>query len=341
MAVILVTGSNGHLMRNVIPKLIDHGHDVLGVDNFSRHTYYSHPKSEYFREYKGDATDLDSMLDIIKSYRHYEKKSIDYIINGAATIFGVGGFNNYCSTVLNTDLKIQSTMLTLAKELNVKKFVYISSSMVYEKCRKKYEGNSEQEPFEEIPPPATEYGLSKYVGEKMVFAANKQYGLDYVIWRPFNILNPTEIAESVQGNSHVFADFIEQIVGQQKLEIPLIGDGQQIRCFTWIDDVARAIADYSFMEDNDPFKVYNIGVVDPIAMKYLAWLISSIANKMGLYPSGTLTFKTVKEYPNDVKYRVPNVDKITEKFGFKTTKTLEEGIEACILEYVKRNKNDS
>ncbi len=339
MSVILVTGAEGHLMRAVIPKLLEQGHYVIGFDNMSRHPDMK--RMEYYSEkyigYTVDCTSYDEMWSAITLWQSFhDERKIDYIIQGAATIYGVGGFNNYCSDVINNDLAIQAQCLRIAKEFTIKKFVYLSSSMVYEKCRQKYDGNSENEPFEDIQPPATEYGLSKYVGEKMVLAANKQYGLDYVIWRPFNILNPSEIADPVQGDSHVFADFIHEIIGEQKVAIPIFGSGKQIRCFTWIDDVARAIAEYSFLDTKDELKIYNIGVRDPVAMIDLAQIISDIGAKLGLCKSQTLRFITVKDIPLDVKYRVPNVDKIRNTFGFEVTKTLEEGIRECLLQYARK-----
>lgn len=340
MAVIIVTGSEGHLMRAVIPKLLEKGHYVIGLDNRLRHPDMK-PKqydSEKYIGYTVDCTSYEEMCNTITSWQTLNAcKQIDYMIQAAATIYGVGGFNNYCSDVINNDLAIQSQCLRIAQKFKIKKFVYLSSSMVYEKCQEKYEGNSEIEPFETIQPPVTEYGLSKFVGEKMVLAANKQYGLDYIIWRPFNILNPTEIAVLVKGNSHVFADFIQEIIGEQKEFIPIFGNGEQVRCFTWIDDVARAIADYSFLHNTDELKIYNIGVNDPVTMKDLAQVISDIGSQLGLCKRQTLKFITIKDIPLDVKFRIPNTDKIKQTFGFEVTKRLEEGIKECLLEYSRKN----
>ncbi len=339
MSVILVTGAEGHLMRAVIPKLLEQGHYVIGLDNRSRHPIMK-PKnydSEKYIGYTADCTSYEEMWDTLTLWQSFnDDQNIDYIIQGAATIYGVGGFNNYCSDVINNDLAIQAQCLRIAQQFKIQKFVYLSSSMVYETCQSRYEGNSENEPFGDIRPPATEYGLSKYVGEKMVLAAHKQYGLDYIIWRPFNILNPTEIADPSKGDSHVFADFIHEIIGEQKETIPIFGNGEQIRCFTWIDDVARAIADYSFRYNTDELKIYNIGVNDPITMKDLAQLISNIGSQLGLCKKQELKFETIKNIPLDVKFRIPNVNKIKKTFGFEVTKTLEEGIEECLLEYSRK-----
>ena len=123
--------------------------------------------------------------------------------------------------------------------------------------------------------PYTEYGLSKYVGEKMSIAFEKQYGVAYTIWRPFNILTPYEKSEGTQGVSHVFADFMNEIIVKRSNVIPMLGDGEQIRCFTWIDEVAEAIATHSFSNKTNGH-AFNLGNHEPITMIELAKKIRTI-----------------------------------------------------------------
>ena len=114
--------------------------------------------------------------------------------------------------------------------------------MVYENCQ----GTVKEDDIDTVIAPYTEYGLSKYVGEKMSIAFKKQYGVEYTIWRPFNVLTPYERTEGQQGISHVFADFMHEIIIKRSNVVSVLGDGKQIRCFTWIDEVAEAIATHSF-----------------------------------------------------------------------------------------------
>ena len=134
------------------------------------------------------------------------------------------------------------SVLRAAADLGVPKVVYISSSMVYENCA----GTVKEDVVNDVTAPYTEYGLSKFVGERLSVAFSKQYGIDYTIWRPFNVITPYEKSEGEQGISHVFADFVKEILVHRNCHIPILGDGDQVRCFTWIDEVAQAIADYSF-----------------------------------------------------------------------------------------------
>ena len=192
--------------------------------------------------------------------------------------------------------------------------------MVYEKCA---QHTSKEEHAMESLIPMTDYGLSKLVGERLCMAFHKQYDIDYVIWRPFNIITPYEVAENEQGISHVFADFIKNIVVEKKNPLPIIGSGEQVRCFTWIEDVAKLIADFSFKSETDN-QEYNIGNPEPITMKELALLIYK-----GDEP---LDFVTTKEYKDDVLLRIPDVSKAMKELGFKPTMKVKDSIEKCLLE---------
>jgi len=153
------------------------------------------------------------------------------------------------------------------------------------------------------------YGLSQAIGMK------------YVIWRPFNIITPYESAEKEQGMSHVFADFVNNLVVKKMNPLPIIGSGDQIRCFTWIDDVARLIGEFSF-DDKTDNEEYNIGNPEPITMKELALLMYE-----GTEP---LQFETVREYKDDVMIRIPDVTKAIEQLGFEPSVKVKESIERCL-----------
>src|SRR5947209_11023419 len=118
--------------------------------------------------------------------------------------------------------------------------------------------------------PSTDYGLSKLMGERLSQGFASQYGLAYTIWRPFNIIGLHERADGQDpGVSHVFADFIQRIVRERQNPMLVLGSGEQVRCFTWIGDVADAIAGWSFSDEarNEDF---NLGNPEPLTMLELA-----------------------------------------------------------------------
>ncbi len=314
---ILVTGSEGSLMQAVIPRLLAQGHQVTGVDNLYRYGKKSVSAGVDYEFIQLDLTNSTATLELCKGY--------DVVFLAAAKIYGVGGFNHYCADILSDDIAIQGNILrSCALHNSTQRLVYISSSMVYETCVQDINHPVTEDLVDNCILPKTEYGVSKLIGERMCRAFKKQYDIDYTIWRPFNIITPHEKSMAEQGFSHVFADFITNIIDKKLNLLPIIGDGEQVRCFTWIDDVAEIIANYSFNEQtkNEAFNICN---VEPISMKQLANNIFNLAEL-----PGQLEFTTIKQYDNDVIVRVPSVKKLLDIIGPYKFKNTEYSITQCL-----------
>ena len=320
---VLVTGSEGSLMQAVIPLLLEKGYSVRGVDNFARYGEIERERSYEF--IRGDLTDPDFVDDVVNGS--------DAVIQGAALIYGVGGFHRYPADILSKDITLHQNILNSMTRSGVGRMINISSSMVYERCR---DHPSREEDVDDSLIPSTDYGLSKLVGERLTKAFQRQYGINYVIWRPFNIITPHEKGEEDLGTSHVFADFIKNIVLEKHSELPIIGDGEQVRCFTWIGDVARGIADHSF-DTRTENQTFNLGNPEPITMKDLANLIYGSAKTYGLISGNGagLSFQTKMSFDDDVRTRIPDVSKAKEVLGWEPTLKTSESVDRCIAEMAK------
>jgi len=320
---ILVTGSEGSLMQSVIPRLLSQGHTIIGVDNLCRYGERRTDDTRYIFEQR-DLTDRAG-VDYL-----FVKHKPDYVIQAAARIYGVGGFNKYCADILGEDLTLHNNILKACVDHSVKRIIYISSSMVYETCIQDLNHPVTEDMPNTSVSPKTEYGLSKFVGERLCEAFSKQYGLDYTIWRPFNIITPYETSEGEIGTSHVFADFIKRIIVDKTQTLDIIGDGNQIRCFTWIDDISQAISDYSF-DERTKNECFNLGNPEPISMKDLAHIIHQVGIEFGIIDTNqNLEFRTVREYVNDVLVRVPSVEKAEKMLNWKSTKKVKDSIKICV-----------
>ena len=314
---VLVTGSEGSLMQWVIPHLIEEGYEVVGVDNFCRHGQIDRKRN--YRFFQRDLTDRKAVKEVCKD--------VDAIIQAAAQIYGVTGFHKFPADILSKDILLHQNLLWEASKRGMTRVVYISSSMVYERAK---QVPVREEDVNEMQIPLTDYGLSKLVGERLCKAFKQQYDLDYTIWRPFNIITPYEKGEEESGISHVFADFIYKILINKQNPMEILGDGEQIRCFTWIDDVASAIAKYSFL-DITKFEVFNLGNPEPVTMKELAEKIFDKAKQRGIIAnSETLTFKHKPVYADDVRIRVPAIEKARSMLHWNPTMTLDEALDRCI-----------
>ncbi|SDK20591.1 UDP-glucose 4-epimerase/UDP-glucuronate 4-epimerase [Halovenus aranensis] len=317
---VLITGSEGSLMQWVIKHLVANGHDVVGVDNHARYDDYEHTKVVDNAEYefhKADLTDYDRVMELMAD--------IDGIINAAALIYGVKGFHEYPAAILSNDITIHRNILEGAKANDVERVAYLSSSMVYEQD----EPPHNEDDVWDSTVPSTDYGLSKVVGERLSTAFDEQYDIHYTIWRPFNIITPYEKSEDEAGISHVFADFLRKILVEKQNPMKIFGDGEQVRCFTWIDEVAGAIAAKSFAEETRN-EAYNLANPEPVTMKELAREIFAKGKERGLVEGEELEFNHVPIYDDDVKKRVPSVEKAKRDFGWNPQVKLDNSLERCI-----------
>jgi nucleoside-diphosphate-sugar epimerase len=314
---ILVTGVCGSLMRAVVPRLLEAGHTVRGVDNMLRYGPQEPPEGIEF--IAGDLTEASVVKDVMRD--------VDGVVQAAAQIFGVAGFHRHPADILQRDTLLHGLILREAVERGVNRVVYISSSMVYER----HPDVAREADVPNMLVPLTDYGLSKLMGERLSRAFFVQYGLHYTIWRPFNIIGLHESAQGYDpGVCHVFADFIHRVVLEHQNPMLILGSGEQVRCFTWIDDVATAIADLSFspQTENEDF---NLGNPEPISMLELAARIFALYHQMSGWESADpLAFTHAPTYSDDVQIRIPSIDKAVDRLGWRPTMMLDEMLRRCI-----------
>lgn len=317
---VLVTGSEGSLMQWTIKHLLENGHEVVGIDSHARYDNYEHTRvvdREEYEFHKTDLTEYDRVMDLVAD--------VDAIINAAALIYGVKGFHEYPADILSNDLTVHRNILEAAAEHDIDRVIYLSSSMVYEQDEPPHDEND----VWESSIPSTDYGLSKVVGERLSMAFEKQYDIDYTIWRPFNIITPYEKSEDEAGISHVFADLLRKILVEKQNPMEIFGDGEQVRCFTWINEVAGAIATESFV-DATTNETYNLANPEPVTMKELAQRIFEKGKERGIVEGNTLEFDHVPIYDDDVQKRVPSIDKAEDDFNWNPAVKLDDSLERCI-----------
>jgi len=324
---ILVTGSEGSLAQMVIPRLLEAGHEIVGVDNFARHGKIDRDRGYTFRV--GDLGDTDVAKDL------FAGDKFDAVFHFAALVYGVVGFHKKPADII-ADNNLTTINLLKFGHQRIGRFVYLSSSMVYERC----EAPHKEEDTIDAPVMRTSYGLSKYIGERVVQSYQEQYDVEYVIWRPFNVITPFETPEE-EGFSHVFADFMRKILVEKQNPMQVLGDGEQIRCFTNIYDVADAIAGCS-LDDRAKNEAFNIGNREPITMKQLAEKVVDTGKRLGLLDGDyELEFDHLPIYSDDVRRRIPDVSKIKETFGWEAKHKVDTSLEACIRHQFKLSDTEA
>src|SRR5947209_14854365 len=180
----------------------------------------------------------------------------------------------------------------------------------------------------EVPPPRSSYGFQKLAVEYFAHAARDQYGLPYTIVRPFNCVGVGEMRAKTEvevrsGNvklamSHVVPDLVQKVIkGQDPLHI--LGDGTQVRHYTYGGDLARGIrlcieSEQAVNED------FNISTATSTTVIELAELVWRKING----PDRPLRISSDPPFEYDVQRRVPDVRKACRVPGFDATTGLEQ-----------------
>jgi len=326
---VLVTGSSGFIGGYVVEELLAAGHEVVGVDNFSKYgrvarSYDGHPG---YRLVEGDARDPALLGGLLPD--------CDHLIAGAALIGGISYFHAYAYDLLATNERIIAATCDAAiqahREGRLQKVTYLSSSMVFESTDRwpSKEGDERR-----VPPPLSSYGFQKLAVEYFARAAWDQYRLPYTIVRPFNCVGIGEgralgEAEVLSGNvklamSHVVPDLVQKIVkGQDPLH--LLGSGDQVRHYTYGGDLARGIRiamEHPAARNED----FNLSTAESTNVLELA---ETIWRKIR---GREVPFRWTSDEPfaHDVQKRVPDVTKAREVLGFTATTTLDEMLDEVI-----------
>ncbi|MBI2001326.1 MAG: NAD-dependent epimerase/dehydratase family protein [candidate division NC10 bacterium] len=325
---ILVGGSAGFIAGYLVEELLAHGHEVVGVDNFSKYgkvekSYDAHPR---YRFVQGDAKDADLLKGLARD--------CDQLVAAAAAIGGIAYFHEYAYNLLAENERITAATFDAAiwafKHGQLKKINVISSSMVFENAMVYPTPEGEQL---RCPPPSSTYGFQKLACEYFAKGAWEQYRLPYTIIRPFNCVGIGEKRAAcdkdiASGNlrlamSHVVPDLVQKVLkGQDPLHI--LGDGTQVRHYTYGGDLARGIrlcieSQQAVNED------FNLSSPVSTTVRELAELIWRKVH-------GDTPFRYVCDppFPYDVQMRIPGVEKAKRLLGFEATTSLSEALDEVI-----------
>jgi nucleoside-diphosphate-sugar epimerase len=207
-----------------------------------------------------------------------------------------------------------------AVEANAK-MVCLSSSMVFERATT---FPTSESAIETSPPPKSGYGFSKLLSEYIARTYHEEFGVKYLIARPFNVYGEGELSGEYVGYAHVIPDLIVKVLrGQYPLEI--LGSGNQTRCYTYVDDVVDGMLLIAEKRENDDF---NIGTNTETTVAELAERIWKICKR-----KETLKFKHISSFKDDVQRRFPDVSKIM-RLGWTPKTSLDEGLRKTI-EWIK------
>lgn len=253
---ILVTGGCGYIGSHAVIELLDNGHDVVIVDDFSTGKQFL--KNPNVDVCVGSIQDFDFMDSVFKKY------NFDAVMNFAAKLVvpeSVEQPIEYFETNVNGVINILKVM----NKHNVKKIIFSSTAATYG------EKEPEQVPISESEPtlPINPYGSSKLAAEYLIKGAAVAYGIKYVIFRYFNVAGADEqlrVGLSAEKLTHLLPVTIEAALGYRE-NIKVFGtdyptrDGSCVRDYIHVVDLAQAhVLGLEYLNNNNDSEVINLGL---------------------------------------------------------------------------------
>jgi len=293
----LVTGAAGFMGSHLVDELLKRGHDVVALDDLSGGFRDNvNPQAKFIQ---GSVTDAGLVA------RVFREERLDYVFHLAA--YAAEGLSHFIRRFNYENNLIGSiNLINASVNHNVKCFVFTSSIAVY--------GRNQLPMVEElVPQPEDPYGVSKYAVELDLRAAHELFGLNFVVFRPHNVYGERQNIGDKYRN--VVGIFMNNIL--QNKPLPIFGDGEQTRAFSYIGDVAPIIA--GAVDRPEAYQqVFNVGADQPYSVNELARVV---CRELGAEFAPRYEPARV-----EVKHAYSSHEKVARVFGYRPRYSLEEGV---------------
>jgi len=300
---VLVTGGAGFIGAHVARHLLEAGHDVVVLDDLSGGYESNVPTGAVFVD--GSVTDPELVDDLFQTHE------FAHVFHLAA--YAAEGLSHFIRRFNYTNNVIGSVNVLNAavRAETVERFVFASSIAVY---------GPAQAPMSEdvVPEPEDPYGIAKYAVELDLAAAQRMFGLDYIIFRPHNVYG--ELQNLADPYRNVIGIFMNQVMAGRPMTV--FGDGLQTRAFTHIDDVAPLIA-RSIDVPEATNEVFNVGAETPHSVLDLAFAVARAFD----VAEPEIEFLPARK---EVVHAFSDHAKLHRVFGEAPTVPLEEGLRRMV-----------
>ncbi|MDL0126360.1 SDR family oxidoreductase [Halobacterium salinarum] len=317
---ILVTGGAGFIGGHLAERFVSRGHDVVVLDNFDPF-YDTRIKEHTVEACRERAADGDGSYELVEGdVRNAEL--VTELVDDAEFVYHQAGQAGVRPSVENprkyNEVNVDGTLnvLDAARETDIERVVYASSSSVY--------GKPEYLPYDEVHPttPVSPYGASKLAAERYVCAYSEVYDLPTVALRYFTVYGPR-----MRPNMAI-SNFVSRCLNG---EPPVVyGDGTQTRDFTYIEDVVDA-NEALLTDDAADGEVVNIGSTDNIE-------ILTLAEEIRDQIAPELDIEFAERFEADAEHTHADISKAGELLGYESSRTIREGVEE-FMEWYQANRD--
>lgn len=310
----VVTGSAGFIGRHLCTAVLDGGHEVVGLDAFT--DYYDPSLKRANAQWLARRDRYRGIeLDLVTG-------NLDELFDGADAVIHLAGqpgvrlsWADGFDVYVERNIRASQRVLEAARRTAVPRVVLASSSSVY--------GNAPAYPTTEDSPtrPFSPYGVTKLAMEDLAGAYVANWGLPVVILRYFTVYGP---AQRTDMGMH---RFIARIAAGEP--VPVYGDGEQIRDFTYVSDVARATLAAS-TSDLDPGTLLNVAGGSSTTVNTVLGLVSECIGREALT-------HRLPQQPGDVRTTGGTIDRARRLLGWEPEVPLAEGVKRQVAHQLSQS----
>jgi len=315
---VMITGGAGFIGSHLAERLLNQGISVVCLDNFDdyydplmkRRNVSVALQDQNYKLVEGDIRNKDLLSRVLT------QNPVQAIVHLAAR---PGVRHSLQQAHLYEEVNVQGTlnMLEIARQYNVPKILFGSSSSVY--------GNGDSLPFREadrVDSPQSVYAVTKRAGELLTWAYHRLCGVSVACLRLFTVYGPRQRPEMA---IHKFTHLI-----WQGREVPVYGDGSSERDYTYIDDIIDGMM--AALETDFDFEIINLGGSQPVPLRRMIALLEKCLSRPA-------HIKNLNQQPGDMYKTHAHIGKAHELLGYSPKVPVENGIPLFVQWFQEQQKS--
>ena len=324
----LVTGAAGFIGSNLAERLLALGQHVVGLDNFATGhranlddvlQSVGPEAAARFRFIEGDIRDEQTCRKAVDG--------VDFVLHQAALGSVPRSVEDpLTSNHVNVDGTL--TMLTAARDANVARFVYASSSSVY--------GDDESETKREdrLGRPLSPYAATKLTNEVYADVFTKTYGIECIGLRYFNVFGPRQDPNGPY--AAVIPRWTERLIAGETCQ--LFGSGDKSRDFCYVENVVQAnLLAATAGRDAVNARVFNIACGERTSLEQLYTLIRERVARQ--YPGAArVELERLPPRVGDIAHSLAEIDRAQELLGYEPDYPIARGLDQAVTWYIASHR---